>query len=155
ALLARHEVRNTFLPPTALKMMRQISAGRMASGSVRTIVSGGERLGDELHEWGRRTFGVTINEFYGQTEANLLVGNCAALMPTRPGSMGRAIPGHRVEVLDEEGRSVRPGEVGTIAVLAPDPVMFLGYWQNPEATRQKFRGPWCITGDRARRDEEG
>jgi acetyl-CoA synthetase len=154
ALLARHDVRNTFLPPTALKMMRQIPA-RTAVGTVRTILSGGERLGDELQEWGQRTFGVTINEFYGQTEANLLVGNCAALMPTRPGSMGRAIPGHRVEILDEAGRSVSAGEVGTIAVQAPDPVMFLGYWQNPEATRQKFRGPWCITGDRARRDEQG
>jgi len=153
ALLARHQVRNTFLPPTALKMMRQIPA-RTVPG-VRTILSGGERLGDELQEWGQRTFGVTINEFYGQTEANLLVGNCAALMPTRPGSMGRAIPGHRVEILDEEGRSVAAGDVGTIAVQAPDPVMFLGYWQNPEATRQKFRGPWCMTGDRARRDEQG
>jgi acetyl-CoA synthetase len=155
ALLARHEVRNAFIPPTALKMMRQAAASRTAGGTVRTIVSGGERLGDELHEWGLRTFGVTINEFYGQTEANLLVGNCAALMPTRPGSMGRAVPGHRVEVLDEEGRIARPGEVGTIAVQAPDPVMFLNYWRNPDATRQKFRGPWCMTGDRARRDDQG
>jgi acetyl-CoA synthetase len=155
ALLARHQVRNTFMPPTALKMMRQMPVARAAVGTLRTIASGGERLGEELHEWGRQTFGVTINEFYGQTEANLLVGNCAALMPTRPGSMGRAIPGHRVEVLDDEGRIVPTGQLGTIAVEAPDPVMFLGYWQNPEATRQKFRGPWCLTGDMARRDEQG
>jgi acetyl-CoA synthetase len=155
ALLARHQVRNTFMPPTALKMMRQMPVARAAVGTLRTIASGGERLGDELHEWGKQTFGVTINEFYGQTEANLLVGNSAALMPTRPGSMGRAIPGHRVEVLDEEGRIVPAGQLGTIAVEAPDPVMFLGYWRNPEATRQKFRGPWCLTGDLARRDDQG
>jgi acetyl-CoA synthetase len=155
ALLARHQVRNTFMPPTALKMMRQMPVARAAVGTLRTIASGGERLGDELHEWGKQTFGVTINEFYGQTEANLLVGNSAVLMPTRPGSMGRAIPGHRVEVLDEEGRIVPAGQLGTIAVEAPDPVMFLGYWRNHEATRQKFRGSWCLTGDLARRDEQG
>ena len=154
-LMARHRVRNAFMPPTSLKMMRQVTAPSAMSGALRSIASGGERLGEELCDWGRRTFGVTINEFYGQTEANLLVGNCGVLMPTYPGSMGRAIPGHEVAVVDEEGRIVPDGLVGTIAVRAPDPVMFLEYWRNPDATRAKFRGSWCATGDMGRRDEHG
>lgn len=153
-LMARHGVRNVFLPPTALKLMRQ--AGVDASGvRLRTLASGGETLGAELLDWGRATFGVTINEFYGQTECNLVVGNNAALMPVRPGSMGRAIPGHRVAVIDEAGQELPLGSVGAIAVRRPDPVMFLGYWNNAPATAAKFVGDWLLTGDLGRRDVDG
>ena len=155
-LMARHQVRNAFMPPTALKMMRQVPNPATKYGyRMRSIASGGERLGEEMLSWGRETFGLTINEFYGQTEVNLVVGNCAVLMPTRESSMGRAIPGHEVEVVDEEGRPLPPGETGTIAIRAPDPVMFLGYWNNPAATRDKFRGEWCLTGDTGHRDADG
>jgi len=155
-LMARHQVRNAFMPPTALKMMRQVPNPATKYGyRMRSIASGGERLGEEMLSWGRETFGLTINEFYGQTEVNLVVGNCAVLMPTRESSMGRAIPGHDVEVVDEEGRPLPPGETGTIAIRAPDPVMFLGYWNNPAATRDKFRGEWCLTGDTGHRDADG
>jgi acetyl-CoA synthetase len=122
---------------------------------LRSIGSGGETLGEELLEWGRHTLGVAINEFYGQTEANLVVGNCARIMPIRPGSMGRAIPGHRVEIVDDQGRVLPVGETGNIAIQAPDPVMFLQYWNNPAATEKKFAGPWCLTGDMGRRDDDG
>jgi acetyl-CoA synthetase len=153
-LMARHNVRNVFLPPTALKLMRQ--AGIDASGvRLRTLASGGETLGAELLEWGRATFGVTINEFYGQTECNLVVGNDAALMPVRPGSMGRAIPGHRVGVIDETGAELPHGSVGAIAIRRPDPVMFLGYWNNEKATAAKFAGDWLLTGDLGRQDSDG
>lgn len=156
ALLARHGIRNSFMPPTALKMMRQVSRPRERFGhAMRSVASGGERLGDEMLDWGRDAFGVTVNEFYGQTEANLTVGNCASIMPLKEGSMGRAIPGHTLEVVDEEGRPVRPGETGTIAVKAPDPVFFLRYWNKPDATADKFRGDWLLTGDTGHRDEEG
>ena len=155
-LLARHEIRNSFMPPTALKMMRQVPnwPARHAN-HMRSIASGGERLGEEMLSWGRETFGLTINEFYGQTEMNLVVGNCALLMSTRAGSMGRAIPGHEVEIVDDDGRPLPPGETGTIAIRAPDPVMFLGYWNNPDATREKFRRGWCLTGDTGHRDADG
>ena len=152
----RYDVRNVFMPPTALKIMRQaFSAKTGACPRIRTIASGGERLGEEMLAWGRSIFGVTINEFYGQTEANLVIGNCAKIMPVKTGSMGRAIPGHIVEVVDNEGIPVSPGEEGTIAVRTPDPVMFLKYWNEPGATRDKFRGEWCMTGDVGVRDEEG
>jgi acetyl-CoA synthetase len=153
-LMARHSVRNVFLPPTALKLMRQ--TGVDARGvRLRTLASGGETLGGELLDWARATFGVTINEFYGQTECNVVVGNAAGFMPVRPGSMGRAIPGHRVAVIDETGNELPPGPVGSIAVQRPDPVMFLGYWNNPEATAAKFIGDWLLTGDLGRQDEDG
>ena len=99
--------------------------------------------------------GLTINEFYGQTECNLIVGCCAEIMEIRPGSMGCAIPGHVVDVVDEQGHPVREGTVGEIAVKRPDPVMFLEYWNNPDATRKKFIGDWLLTGDLAQKDAEG
>ncbi len=155
-LLAKYGVRNSFLPPTALKLMRQVAAPQQRHAyRLRSIGSGGETLGGELLDWGRATFGLTINEFYGQTECNLVVGNCAGIMEARPGLMGRAIPGHRVAIVDDDGRALPDGEPGNVAVLRPDPVMFLEYWQNPEATRAKFAGDWLITGDTARREADG
>ena len=154
-LMAKHKVRNVFLPPTALKMLRQVKTprGRLAP-QLRSIGSGGETLGEELLEWGKSTFGVTINEFYGQTEVNLVVGNCAQIMPVKPGSMGRAIPGHIVEIVDDDGNILPRGIVGHVAVKKPDPVMFLEYWKNRSATEGKFVGDWCLTGDTARMDKE-
>ena len=156
SLMARHGVRNVFLPPTALKLMRQIPQPRQRFPfALRTVGSGGETLGPELLDWGREHLGVTVNEFYGQTECNLIVANCAALMAPRPGSMGRAVPGHDVIVLDDRGNVAHAGIEGEIAVRRPDPVMFLRYWNNREATDKKFLGDWLLTGDRCRQDDEG
>jgi acetyl-CoA synthetase len=155
-LMAKHGIRNAFLPPTALKMMRQVQRPRDRHDyRIRTIGSGGETLGEELLAWGRDVLGVTINEFYGQTEANLVVGNCAPIMDVRPGSMGRPIPGHVVDVVDPDGRPVETGQTGEIGVKAPDPVMFLRYWNNPRATEEKFAGDYSLTGDVGRKDEDG
>lgn len=151
--IARHGVRNAFLPPTALKMMRQVPGARCET--MRSIGSGGESLGSELLDWGRRTFGFTINEFYGQTECNLVVGNCASIMEVRPGSMGKPIPGHEVAIVDGDGNPVPAGETGAIAVRRGDPVMFLRYWNKPEATRDKYAGDWMLTGDLGRCDADG
>lgn len=156
ALMADHGVRNVFLPPTALKLMRQADRGGKRPGlALRTVASGGETLGGELLDWGRATFGLTINEFYGQTECNLLVGNAAELFPVRPGSMGRAIPGHDVRIVDAAGQPVPRGESGLVGVRRPDPVMFLEYWRNEAATEEKFAGEFLLTGDLARQDADG
>lgn len=155
-LIARHGIRNAFMPPTALKLMRPVKDPRARhSFRMRSIGSGGETLGSELLDWGKAVMGVTINEFYGQTEVNLVLGNCSQVMEIRPGSMGRPIPGHVVDVVDESGHPVSPGTVGEVAIKRPDPVMFLGYWGNPQATADKFIRDWCLTGDLARRDEDG
>jgi acetyl-CoA synthetase len=122
---------------------------------LRSVTSGGEALGEGLLDWGREVFGLTINEFYGQTECNMVLGNAAGVMPVRPGSAGRAVPGHTVAILDEEGAPVGPGSPGEIAVRGPDPVMFLGYWNAPERTAEKFAGPWLRTGDEAVMDADG
>ncbi len=155
-MLADHDLRNLFVPPTALKMMRQVSQPRARwNYAVRSIFTGGEATGTELLEWGEEAFGITLNEGYGQTECNLVVGNCAKIMPVKPGSMGRAVPGHDVAVLDAEGNPLPAGETGRIGIRAPDPVMFLGYWNDPEATEAKFAGDWLTTGDIGQQDEDG
>lgn len=154
--IAKYGIRNAFMPPTALKMMRQVKDPKSRyEYRMRTIGCGGETLGEELLDWGRQVMDLEINEFYGQTEVNLVVGNCCEILPIRRGSMGKPIPGHRVEVVDAEGNIVSLGTVGEIAILRPDPVMFLNYWQNPQATRDKFVGDWSLTGDLGKKDEDG
>jgi acetyl-CoA synthetase len=141
-------VRNAFLPPTALKMMRSILHPRARWHlNVRSIASGGESLGPELLGWGRETFGVTINEFYGQTECNMTISSCGRIMHARPGRIGKAVPGHEVSIVDSTGTVVPAGTIGNIAIRRPDPVMFLRYWNNDAATAEKFAGSWLLTGD--------
>lgn len=152
-LMVRHGVTLAFLPPTALKMMR--AAGVSGEGlSLRAVFSGGEPLGEEIHRWASEELGVVINEGYGQTECNLVVGNCASRWPVRPGSMGKALPGHDVAVLDESGIRLI-GQVGEICVREPDPVMMLEYWNRPEATERKYRDGWLLTGDLGVEDSDG
>jgi acetyl-CoA synthetase len=153
-LMANYHVRNVFLPPTALRLMRQAKACHPGV-RLRTLASGGESLGEDLLGWGKETFGLTINEFYGQTECNMIVSNDSRLFPVRPGSMGRAVPGHDVRVVDDAGKELPRGEIGMIGVRRPDPVMFLGYWKDEAATEKKFAGKFLLTGDLARHDSEG
>jgi acetyl-CoA synthetase len=149
-------VRNAFLPPTALKMMRSVPNPRARwRVNVRTIASGGESLGPELLGWGRETFGVTINEFYGQTECNMTISSCGRIMRARPGRIGKAVPGHKVAIVDSTGTVVPAGTIGNIAVRRPDPVMFLRYWNNDVATTDKFVGNWLLTGDIGDSDADG
>jgi acetyl-CoA synthetase len=155
-LMADLEVRNTFIPPTALRMLRAVPnpRGRFAL-NLRTIGSGGEALGAETFAWGREALGLSINEFYGQTECNLVLASCAAIGVARAGAIGRPVPGHRVAVIREDGTPCEPGELGQIAVARPDPVMFLSYWNRPGATEAKFVGDWMTTGDQGRVDPDG
>jgi acetyl-CoA synthetase len=154
--MAEHNIRNVFMPPTALRLLRQLppSATR-PKPNLRSLGTGGETLGADMIAWGRETFGLTINEFYGQTECNLVVGNASSLFPVRPGSMGRAMPGHTVEIVDNAGNVLPPNTPGIVAVKRPDPVMFLEYWKRPDATVEKFRGDWCLLGDVATKDADG
>lgn len=155
-LLQDQAIRNTFLPPTALKMMRTVSTPEQRwRFQLRSVASGGESLGTELLDWGRKTFGLTINEFYGQTECNMTISSCAAIMDCHSGAIGRAAPGHKVAVVDAQGQVLPPGSDGNIAVQRPDPVMFLQYWNNPQATQDKFVGDWLLTGDTGCMDEDG
>jgi acetyl-CoA synthetase len=162
-LLQKYDVTNTFLFPTALKMMMKAcpAPGEKHALKLRAIMSAGEPVGDAVFHWCESALGVIPNEMFGQTEMNYIVGNSAQQWPARPGSMGRPYPGHRVAVIDDDGNRVAPGEAGEVAIHRrdihghPDPVFFIEYWKNPEATRNKFSGDWCRTGDLARVDEDG
>ncbi len=155
-LLQDYGIRNTFVPPTALRMLRAVENPRARFDlRLRTIASAGEALGAETLAWGREALGLTINEAYGQTECNLVLGSCAALGLVRPGFIGTAVPGHDVAVIRPDGTRCEPGELGQIAIMRPDPVMFLGYWNRPEATADKFVGDWMTTGDQGEADPDG
>ncbi|TWI52673.1 acetyl-CoA synthetase [Pseudomonas duriflava] len=156
ALLEELGIRNVFFPPTALKLLRQVNSPETRwTLRVRSIASGGESLGDELLAWGKQVFGLTINEFYGQTECNLVLSSCATRGIHKPGAIGQAVPGYTVGIVDTNGREVPVGEPGDIAVEAPNLNQMLGYWNKPEATDEKYRGRWLITGDRGYQDEDG
>src|SRR3954452_12910502 len=153
-LMADHAVRNVFLPPTALKLMRQ--AGVKHSGvKLRSMLTGGESLGSELLDWVRAPFGFDAHEVYGQTECNLVVGNNSKLFPIRPGSMGRATPGFDVRIVDERGQELPTGERGIIGVRQPNPCTMIEYWKNPEATAKKYAGEFLLTGDLGVTDGDG
>ena len=162
-LMQKYAVTNTFLFPTALKMMMKTVASprQKYKLALRSIMSAGEALGETVFAWCRDSLGVTVNEMFGQTEINYIVGNSHALWPAKPGSMGRPYPGHRVAVIDDDGNVLPAGEIGDVAVNRnwrvgeKDPVFFLGYWKNDDATRAKYTGDWCRTGDLAKADSDG
>ncbi len=156
-MMAKHGVRNLMAVPTVLRMMMHAVKHPREQYDIRlrSITAGGETLGEELCDWTREQLGVDINEQYGQTECDLVVGYCSEIMGIVPGAIGKAVPGHMVEIINEDGRIVRHDELGEIAVKAPDPVMFLEYWRNPRATQEKFIGDWMRTGDYGRKDKNG
>ena len=154
SVMAKMGVRNAFIPPTALRLLRSVPRPN-ANVRLRSVGSGGEALGAETYEWGKSALGITINEFYGQTECNLVLASCAAIDVSRPGAIGKPVPGHRVAVIRPDGSRCAAGELGQIAIERPDPVMFLQYWGKPDATREKFIGEWMTTGDQGVTDADG
>ena len=162
-LMDRYRVKNAFLFPTALKMMmKTVPQPRPRYGvALRSMMSGGEAVGTTVFAWAQEALGVTINEIFGQTEMNYIVGNSHLLWPVKPGSMGRPYPGHRIAVIDDDGSEVATDEMGEVAVNriapdgTPDPVFFLEYFKNAEGTARKYTGDWCRTGDLAKRDDDG
>lgn len=163
SLMAEQGVTHTFLFPTALKAMMKAypKPKQHFNMTLQAMMSAGEAVGDAVFAYCREQLGVTVNEMFGQTEMNYVVGNCSRLWPARPGSMGKAYPGHRVAVIDDEGKECAVGVPGDVSVNRydvhgdPDPIFFLGYWKKEAATRNKFTGDWCRTGDLARRDADG
>ncbi|WP_082029763.1 AMP-binding protein [Ruegeria sp. ANG-S4] len=142
-VIARGGVRNVFFPPTALRMLK---AANQTIPGLRSVASGGEPLGAEMLAWGKQAFGLTINEFYGQTECNMVASSCAEDFPVQPGCIGKPVPGHEVAVIDRDGKP--SDEEGDVAIRRGSASMLLKYWNRPEATAEKFRGDWLITGDR-------
>ena len=111
-LMERAGVRNAFIPPTALRMLKTVpDIWKHFRLSLRSVGSAGESLGRESYDWAKTGLGLTVNEFYGQTECNAVIASCAAIGVSRGGAIGRPVPGHVVAVIDPEGgacRQVRP-----------------------------------------------
>ncbi len=155
-IMAEMEVRNAFIPPTALRLLKAVENPRAHYDlKLRTIGSAGEALGRETFEWARSALGVSVNEFFGQTECNFVLSSSEAFGVSRGGATGKPAPGHHVAIVDADGHEVPVGETGQIAIRRPDPVMFLGYWQNEAATEAKFANDWLLTGDIGRQDADG
>mgnify|MGYP000117523626 FL=1 len=155
-LMERQGIRNAFIPPTALKMLRAVdNPAKTFALSLRSVGSAGEALGRETYDWFTAEFGFPVNEFYGQTECNAVLGSASALGVSRSGAIGKATPGHEVAIIDDAGNPLPVETLGQIAIRRPDPVMFLEYWNKPEATREKFIGDWMVTGDQGLMDEDG
>jgi len=146
-VIRQGNVKNIFFPPTALRMLK--AQGFEVAG-LHSVACGGEPLGAEMLDWGRQAFGLTINEFYGQTECNMVLSSCSKWFASKPGAIGKSVPGHEVDVIDGNGNPT--SHEGDIAVRRGSASMMLEYWNNPKATREKFRGDWLLTGDRGIRE---
>jgi acetyl-CoA synthetase len=167
-LMQQHGVTHSFLFPTALKAMMKAypQPRKHFKLKLEGLMSAGEAVGDAVFEYCKTEMDVVVNEMFGQTEVNYIVGNCNRFWPARPGSMGKGYPGHRVAVIDDDGQECAVGVPGDVAVNRhdvhgqPDPIFFLGYWKKEAATQAKFTGrhgidDWCRTGDMATRDADG
>lgn len=162
-LMRRHRITNTAVLPGDVALMHEaVVNGASAEGcTLRAIAVLGETLQPALHEWVVTSLGVLPNALYGLTEAPGIIGNSFQKWPDRPGSMGRPIPGHRIGIIDSQGRSCRRGSVGQLALAVrdqhghPDPVLFLSYWRNEALTRSRHLDDWFLTGDMASVDEDG
>ena len=154
-LLDKYRVRNAFIPPTALKLLRQLGSLDRFNLRLRSIMSAGETVGSQLYHWAQEELHVQINEMWGQTEFNYAVGNSSSMMRIVPGAMGKPYPGHQVELLDESGKPIADGEIGELCGWRDDPVMFLGYWNREAATEDQFIGGWWRSGDMGYRDSDG
>jgi acetyl-CoA synthetase len=157
-LLEKYGATVGLYPPTALKMLREVSKPREKYSKLRLrcIVSGAEPVSPELARWVDEELQVEFNQGFGQTEANYFIGTCSVLEKPRLEPLGKAYPGHIVTVVDPEtGRELKHGEKGDIALRRDDPVVMKEYWKNPDAMRDKFRGDWLLTGDTGYADDEG
>jgi acetyl-CoA synthetase len=158
SIISKYGVSVIFAIATAIRMMMHAVKNprdRYDLDELRSITVGGETMGKDLYEWGKKALGIKFNENYGMTECDFMVSNCSKIMKVYPGSMGRAIPGHVVDVINENGEAQKPGEFGEFAIKHPDPSIFLGYWGDPEATEKRFIGEWFRTGDYGTKDENG
>ena len=157
-VISEHGVTVIFAIASALRIMMENvehPSKKYDLSELRSIAVGGETMGQDLLEWGREELGVELNENYGLTECDYSICNCSAVMEIRESSMGRAIPGHVVEIIDDSGNVLPPDTYGQIAIRKPNPSIFIGYWNDPEATRARFIGDWLCTGDYATKDVDG
>lgn len=157
AMVERHGVTRGLYAPTALKRLRELPSPRKMFPNLRLrcIFSGGEAVSPELKRWAREELGVQFNMAYGQTEANATVGTCTALEEFPIEALGKPLPGHDLQIVNQDGEVVRAGEVGEIALRKGDPVLMATYFRNEKAYNERFVGDWYLTGDTGWKDDTG
>jgi acetyl-CoA synthetase len=154
-LLGKYQVNVLCCTPTEYRIMAKVdNLEQYSFPHLHSAVSAGEPLNREVIDTFQRHFNVTVRDGYGQTENTLLIGVTKG-MEIKPGSMGKPTPGNRVEIIDENGEPCPVGEVGDIAVHVSTPALFKEYYKDPERTALQFRGEYYITGDKAKKDEDG
>ncbi|WP_431800542.1 acyl-CoA synthetase MbcS [Halobacillus andaensis] len=154
-LLNEYKVNVLCCTPTEYRLMAKVDdLENYNLDALHSAVSAGEPLNREVISTFQKYFDVTVRDGYGQTENTLLVGIMKD-MDVRPGSMGRPTPGNTVEIINELGEPVEPGEVGDIAVHLETPALFREYYKDPERTKMAQRGNYYITGDQASKDNDG
>jgi acetyl-CoA synthetase len=155
--VANRRITRAFLPPTALQQIRnETSPETLDLGCLDVVLCGGEPLSQPLKDWAETTLDIVVNEAYGQTEANSILGESSMCYPARDGTTGRPYPGHTVAVETKDGTRERRGAHGELLVRTPDPVVFEKYWNNPGATERAFtEDGWLKTGDAAFIDSDG
>ncbi|WP_174729471.1 acyl-CoA synthetase MbcS [Mesobacillus harenae] len=154
-LLEDYSVNVLCCTPTEYRLMAKVdNLNDYRLPNLHSAVSAGEPLNREVIETFKKHFNVDVRDGYGQTENTLLVGVTKG-MELKPGSMGKPTPGNHVDIINENGESCKPGEIGDIAVHADTPALFKNYFKDPERTTMQFRGDFYITGDKATKDEDG
>ena len=169
-ILAEQHVTIWYTAPTALRMLMKAGAERAAGhdlSALRFIASVGEPLNPEAVVWGQDVLGLPVHDNWWQTETGgIMIANFAS-MPIRPGSMGRPLPGIEAALVARDGQGkpliengaatlvTEPDVMGELALRPGWPSMFRGYLNEEERYRRCFAGGWYLTGDLAKRDDDG
>ena len=157
--LAQFPIKTWCAPATALRLIVRQDLSRFRFPKLHHCVTAGEPLNPEVLNLWRAATGLTLHEGFGQTETVSLIANCASLgHPVKPGSMGKALPGFDLTLVDDQLNEVPAGTEGEIAVRVKPhrPLgLFHEYWLNPQENARKFRGDFYLTGDQAVRDNDG
>jgi len=157
-VLSQFNVSHAFIPPTALRLLRDGPNPEKFDLSLNVIAASGEPLTSEISEWVAEALpDVVLNELYGLTEASGIVSNCHTWFEVKEGSAGRIVPGHKIAIIDPDTREeLSAGEEGEIAVrVRDDPAVFDEYWDDTTATAESVLNGWFLTGDLGWIDEDG
>jgi acetyl-CoA synthetase len=158
SFLERKKVTVWYTAPTAIRML--MKAGdelprQYRFDSLRHMCSVGEPLNPEAVIWGKEIFGKAFHDNWWQTETGSIMIANYPIQDIKPGSMGRPFPGIKTGILDDDFYELPYGKEGNLALIPGWPSMFRTYWKKDELYQSRFKNGWYITGDRARRDEEG
>ncbi|MFC1967934.1 acetate--CoA ligase [Chloroflexota bacterium] len=157
-ILERWKVTVWYTAPTAIRMLMKAGddlPGQFSLDSLRHICSVGEPLNPEAVMWGERVLRKSLHDNWWQTETGSIMIANYAVQDIKPGSMGRPFPGITAGIIDDDHNELPADQEGNLALRTSWPSMFRTYWEKEELYQSRFKNGWYITGDRARKDDEG